>query len=88
MDLQIGYDDNNEVVMKQPPLCLTSGFELALINAATDLWGPALSIYLCFFHFKQSMWRKIQELGPSPSPCPEYLNFKNNSFIFNLVFVF
>jgi len=37
-------------------------FELALIKAVRNVW-PNVTIYLCFFHFKQSMWRKIQELG-------------------------
>lgn len=48
--------------MTRPPKSLTSDFELALIKAARVIW-PDVSIYLCFFHFKQSMWRKIQELG-------------------------
>jgi hypothetical protein len=30
--------------------------------ALRNVWSN-VKIYLCFFHFKQSMWRKIQELG-------------------------
>ena len=48
--------------MTKPPKSFTSDFELALIKAVKVVW-PELRIYLCFFHFKQSVSRKIQELG-------------------------
>ncbi len=48
--------------MTSTPKSFTSDFELALIKAYRIVW-PDVPIYLCFFHFKQSMWRKIQELG-------------------------
>ena len=47
--------------MTRPPKSFTSDFELALIKAVLLIW-PEVSIYLCFFHFKQTMWRKIQDL--------------------------
>ena len=48
--------------LSRPPKSFTSDFELTLIKAVRIVW-PDVPIYLCFFHFKQSMWRKVQELG-------------------------
>lgn len=45
-----------------PPLLITSDFESAFINAAKEVF-PDSEISLCFFHFKQSLFRKIQNLG-------------------------
>ena len=45
-----------------PPLSITSDFESAFINAAKKVF-PDSEISLCFFHFKQSLFRKIQNLG-------------------------
>lgn len=45
-----------------PPLSITSDFESAFINAAKKVF-PDAEISLCFFHFKQSLFRKIQNLG-------------------------
>ena len=44
------------------PARLTCDFELAAINAFRNMF-PSLHISRCFFHFSQSLWRKIQELG-------------------------
>ena len=51
--------------MSIPPKSITSDFEKAFINGCIKVF-PKTTIYLCFFHFKQSMWRKISELGLSP----------------------
>jgi hypothetical protein len=45
-----------------PPRSITSDFESAFINAAKEIF-PDSEISLCFFHFKQSLFRKIQNLG-------------------------
>ena len=44
------------------PKTINSDFEVSFINACLKVF-PSVLIYLCFFHFKQSMWRIIQELG-------------------------
>jgi hypothetical protein len=44
------------------PQRLTCDFELATINAFRTVF-PSLHVAACFFHFSQSLWRKIQELG-------------------------
>lgn len=44
------------------PQRLTCDFELAVINAFSKTF-PAVHIAACFFHYSQSLWRKIQELG-------------------------
>lgn len=41
---------------------INSDFELAIINAAFDTF-PDVDLQLCFFHLKQSSYRKIQDLG-------------------------
>ncbi|RNA12118.1 MULE transposase [Brachionus plicatilis] len=46
------------------PKSITSDFEKAFLNAVDGLF-PQTKIYGCIFLFKQSMWRKIQELGLS-----------------------
>ena len=48
------------------PQRLTCDFELASINAFSKTF-PRLHIAACFFHYSQSLWRKIQELGLSRS---------------------
>ncbi|CAF1096700.1 unnamed protein product, partial [Brachionus calyciflorus] len=45
-----------------PPKSVTSDFELAFINACKRVF-PESSIYGCFFHYEQAIWRKIQELA-------------------------
>jgi len=46
------------------PSKFTSDFELATINACTSIL-PNVKISACFFHYSQSIWRKIQDLGLS-----------------------
>ena len=46
------------------PKRLTCDFEQASINAFSKTF-PQLHVAGCFFHFSQSLWRKIQELGLS-----------------------
>ncbi|CAF1039753.1 unnamed protein product [Brachionus calyciflorus] len=48
--------------LKNPPKSLMLDFEKAFINAAEKSFS-GLSIHGCFFHFKQAVWRKIQECG-------------------------
>jgi hypothetical protein len=44
------------------PTRLTCDYELSTINAFSKTF-PSLRIAGCFFHFSQSLWRKVQELG-------------------------
>jgi len=44
------------------PTRLTCDYELATINVFSKTF-PSLRIAGCFFHYSQSLWRKIQELG-------------------------
>ena len=44
------------------PLSITSDFEKAFLNASEKIF-PDVKLNGCFFHFKQSMWRKITDLG-------------------------
>ncbi|RNA09464.1 hypothetical protein BpHYR1_042377, partial [Brachionus plicatilis] len=46
------------------PKSINSDFELAFINACDKVF-PGTPINGCYFHFKQSMWRKIQDVGLS-----------------------
>ncbi|CAF1030017.1 unnamed protein product [Brachionus calyciflorus] len=49
-------------MLKSPPKSLMLDFERAFINAA-HIAFKNISIHGCFFHFKQAIWRKIQEIG-------------------------
>lgn len=44
------------------PSRINSDFEVAIINSAKDIF-PDANIQLCFFHLKQSAYRKVQQLG-------------------------
>ncbi|CAF0743029.1 unnamed protein product [Didymodactylos carnosus] len=44
------------------PQRLTCDFEQATINSFVDIF-PHIKINGCFFHYAQSLWRKIQEVG-------------------------
>ena len=46
--------------MSRPPKSFTS--EFALIKTVRLIWVD-VPIYLCFSHFKQSLWLDIKELG-------------------------
>ena len=58
------------VVMK--PSHLTCDFEISAINAFKNIF-PEAQVKTCFFHYSQSLWRKIQDY--SLSSC--FLNFDN-----------
>ena len=45
-----------------PPKSVTSDFEKAFLNSVKIVF-PLAILLGCFFHFKQSMFRKLQELG-------------------------
>ncbi|RNA33573.1 hypothetical protein BpHYR1_012155 [Brachionus plicatilis] len=64
--LNVIVADNSSTVispyLSAPPLSITSDFERAFINACESTFESSL-IYGCFFHFKQAVWRKIQEFG-------------------------
>jgi hypothetical protein len=47
--------------LKFSPEALTCDFELGSINAATAIF-PHIDITACFFHYAQSLWRKIKDL--------------------------
>ena len=44
------------------PMRITCDYELATINSLRAIFHSA-HMYGCFFHYAQSLWRKIQELG-------------------------
>ena len=44
------------------PDSIMSDFEFAILNAAEDVF-PDIQMSCCFFHLKQSVFRKIQDLG-------------------------
>ncbi|CAF4475684.1 unnamed protein product [Rotaria sp. Silwood2] len=44
------------------PKRLTCDYELSAINSFKKVF-PTIHVSGCFFHFSQSLWRKIQELG-------------------------
>ncbi|CAF1108978.1 unnamed protein product [Brachionus calyciflorus] len=46
------------------PSSFSSDFERAFLNAVSSVF-PESNLSCCFFHFKQSMWRNIQEFGLS-----------------------
>ena len=48
--------------ISRPPKSITSDFEKAFLNAVKTVF-PSIVLFGCFFHFKQNMFRKIQELG-------------------------
>jgi hypothetical protein len=47
------------------PKIVTCDFELSLINAISDVFPQGIEIVGCYFHFKQAVKRKFEELG-----CP------------------
>ncbi|CAF0870086.1 unnamed protein product [Brachionus calyciflorus] len=51
-----------QIKLKHHPLSITSDFEKGFINTSMKVF-PKVNVFGCFFHFKQSMWRKISELG-------------------------
>ena len=48
--------------MHLSPKSITSDFEKAFLNACTKVF-PLTELFGCFFHFKKSMFAKIQSLG-------------------------
>ena len=52
-----GYDLDPQTVLVD--------FEVAISNAIQDVFGAQVVIRRCFYHLKQAIWRKIQELGLS-----------------------
>ena len=44
------------------PTRITCDYELATVNSLRAIFHSA-HICRCFFHYVQSLWRKIQELG-------------------------
>ena len=53
------------------PKNVTSDFERAFLNAVGKVFKQS-ALYGCFFHYKQAVWRKIQEVGlmTQYSKCP------------------
>jgi hypothetical protein len=52
--------------LNMAPRTITSDFEKALLNACQTVF-PSTQLHGCFFHFKQSMFRRIQDLGLVPA---------------------
>ena len=38
-------------------------FERAVMNSVWAVFGQAVLVLCCFFHFMQSLWRQVQDLG-------------------------
>lgn len=51
-----------EHVPEWNPGTVTVDFEAAVISALREVL-PAVNVYGCYFHMKQCLWRKVQELG-------------------------
>ncbi|CAF4332865.1 unnamed protein product [Rotaria socialis] len=64
------------------PTRITCDFELATINAFRAIFN-AVHISGCFFHYAQSLWRKVQELGltrlVNPSNARRSSKFSNEA---------
>ena len=58
---------------RQGPEQFSMDFELASSNAFRAVFPEAIE-ELCFFHFAQSMWRRLQEAGHSVA----YMNEENS----------
>ncbi|CAF0975804.1 unnamed protein product [Brachionus calyciflorus] len=52
------------------PSSFTSDFQIAFIKSVQSIF-PGTPVNGCYFHFKQSMWPKIQELGLSVGYCKD-----------------
>lgn len=59
--------------LENPPKSVSSDFERAFLNAVEQVF-PNIILFGCFFHYKQAIWRKIQEFGLSVpySKCPQH----------------
>ncbi|CAF1133985.1 unnamed protein product [Brachionus calyciflorus] len=59
--------------LEQHPKSVSSDFERAFLNSVEQVF-PNSNLYGCFFHYKQAIWRKIQELGLSVpySKCQQH----------------
>ena len=57
------------------PASITADFECSAINQMRIIF-PEATIYACFFHFGQCLWRKIQALG-----LQTWYNERDNAFI-------
>jgi len=70
---QSTYEEIFRVILKEcetrdlypDPLYLHLDFEIAVINAAKNIFGSHITINGCFYHLCQSTHRKIQKLGLS-----------------------
>jgi len=49
-------------VLYEQPLSVTCDFERAFINASKKVF-PESEVSACYFHYRQCIWRKIQEHG-------------------------
>ena len=38
-------------------------FEVAVMNSVWAVFGQAVLVLCCYFHFMQSLWRQIQDQG-------------------------
>ena len=45
------------------PKTIVIDFEMAEVLAFRELMGPAVKIHGCYYHYKQALWRKVQDLG-------------------------
>ncbi|KAL4154075.1 hypothetical protein QTP88_001908 [Uroleucon formosanum] len=54
------------------PKCFQIDFEIGMIMAIKELFGHQTKIKGCLFHFGQSVWRKVQNVGL-------YEEYKNNA---------
>ena len=52
-----------DLTVSADPRTVITDFEQAAMNALANVLGPQVEVRGCFFHFCQSTWRKIQDLG-------------------------
>ncbi|CAF4912199.1 unnamed protein product [Rotaria sp. Silwood1] len=82
----LNADNQNEKYFQRIPAFITIDFEKAVENAFALVF-PQCKILGCFFHFKQSIWRNISELGLKKEFMENYVSRRTMKNLAALVFV-
>ena len=51
-----------DLSIENKPLSFSIDFEMAIMNSVQNIW-PETILKGCYFHFRQNLWRQIQQLG-------------------------